>query len=80
MDGSGLRPDQVQQVRGFADQDLRTPKSPGDPSNRRISIIVKYDMLPPDPDPPAAKTKPGEKGSNASTAPPADKSKAANKK
>ncbi|WP_219341393.1 flagellar motor protein MotB [Nevskia soli] len=56
MEETGLRSDQVQQVRGYADQDLRTPKTPGDASNRRISIIVKYDMLPPDPDPPAAKT------------------------
>ena len=79
MEETGLRPDQVEQVRGYADQDLRTPKTPDDASNRRISIIVKFNPLPLEPDPPAAKTKPGEKGSNAGTAPPADKSKAANK-
>jgi chemotaxis protein MotB len=38
----GLRPDQVTQVRGFADQRLRNLKDPLDPSNRRISIIVQY--------------------------------------
>jgi chemotaxis protein MotB len=41
MQQSGLRPDQVSQVRGFADQRLRNPKTPLDPSNRRISIIVQ---------------------------------------
>ncbi len=38
----GLREDQVVEVRGFADQRLRNPKSPDDASNRRISMIVKY--------------------------------------
>jgi len=33
---------QVAQVRGFADQLLRKPKEPFDPSNRRISLIVAY--------------------------------------
>ncbi len=42
MQQSGLRADQVSQVRGFADQRLRNPKEPLDPSNRRISIIVQY--------------------------------------
>jgi len=42
MQQSGLRPDQVSQVRGFADQCLRNPKQPLDASNRRISIIVQY--------------------------------------
>ncbi len=39
---NGLREDQVVEVRGFADQRLRNPKSPDDASNRRISMIVKY--------------------------------------
>jgi chemotaxis protein MotB len=39
---SGLRSDQVSQVRGFADQRLRNPKDPLDASNRRVSIIVQY--------------------------------------
>jgi chemotaxis protein MotB len=42
MQLSGLRGDQVSQVRGFADQRLRNPTDPLDPSNRRISIIVQY--------------------------------------
>jgi chemotaxis protein MotB len=42
MQQSGLRGDQVSQVRGFADQRLRNGKDPLDPSNRRISIIVQY--------------------------------------
>jgi chemotaxis protein MotB len=42
MQQSGLRPDQVSQVRGFADQRLRNLRDAQDPSNRRISIIVQY--------------------------------------
>jgi chemotaxis protein MotB len=42
MQVNGLRPAQVVQVRGFADQYLRTPKDPTNPSNRRISVIVQY--------------------------------------
>ncbi len=37
----GVRPDQVTQVRGFADQMLRVKNNPYDPSNRRITILVK---------------------------------------
>ena len=42
MQANGVRPDQVTQVRGFANQRLRKPDYPLDPSNRRISVIVKY--------------------------------------
>lgn len=42
MQKGGVRSDQVAQVRGFADQMLRNPKDPLDPSNRRISVIVHY--------------------------------------
>jgi chemotaxis protein MotB len=42
MQQNGVRPDQVAQVRGYADQMLRDPKNPLDPSNRRISVIVQY--------------------------------------
>jgi chemotaxis protein MotB len=42
MQQSGLRPDQVSQVRGLADQRLRNLKNALDPSNRRISIMVQY--------------------------------------
>jgi chemotaxis protein MotB len=43
MQESGLRGDQVTQVRGFAAQRLRKHDAPEDPSNRRISIIVQYE-------------------------------------
>jgi chemotaxis protein MotB len=39
---NGLREDQVNEVRGFADQRLRNPFSPADAANRRISLIVRY--------------------------------------
>jgi chemotaxis protein MotB len=42
MQTSGLKASQVTQVRGFADQRLRIPENPKDPSNRRVSIIVQY--------------------------------------
>ena len=42
MQQAGLRVDQVTQVRGYADQKLRKPGDPLDPSNRRISLIVQY--------------------------------------
>jgi len=42
MQQSGLRADQVSQVRGYADQRLRKPDQPEDASNRRISMIVQY--------------------------------------
>ena len=37
----GVRANQVTQVRGYADQMLRVKNNPTDPSNRRISILVK---------------------------------------
>jgi chemotaxis protein MotB len=42
MESSGLRPDQVVQVRGYADQDLRKPLQPEDASNRRVTLIIQY--------------------------------------
>ena len=39
---NGVRPDQISQIRGFADQMLRKGNDPQDPSNRRISLIVQY--------------------------------------
>jgi chemotaxis protein MotB len=38
----GLRPDQVAQVRGYADQHLRMPDDPENPTNRRVTVIVQY--------------------------------------
>jgi len=41
MQHHGVRSNQVTQVRGYADQLLRVKANPFDPSNRRISILVK---------------------------------------
>ena len=54
MQSEGVRDNQVSQVRGFADQRLRLPQQPEDPSNRRVSVIVQYleddgaEVAPPD--------------------------------
>ena len=54
MQEQGVKPDQISQVRGFADQRLRFKDKPEDPSNRRISLIVQYlvkddaEVAPPD--------------------------------
>jgi chemotaxis protein MotB len=42
MQEHGMHSDQISQVRGFADQRLRLPQQPLDPSNRRVSLIVQY--------------------------------------
>lgn len=39
---TGLRPDQLYEVRGYADQMLINPENPYDFRNRRVSIIVLY--------------------------------------
>ncbi len=46
MQHEGVRADQVTQVRGYADQLLRVKANPLDPSNRRISILVKNLQIP----------------------------------
>ncbi len=43
MEASGLRPEQVRNVRGYADRVLRLPDAPLDPRNRRVSIVVPLD-------------------------------------
>jgi chemotaxis protein MotB len=48
METSGVRPEQVGQVRGFADRQLRHPEDPQHASNRRISVIVQYLARPPE--------------------------------
>jgi chemotaxis protein MotB len=45
MQNSGLRPDQVVQVRGYADQNPRKPLQPEDASNRRVTLIIQYVKL-----------------------------------
>jgi chemotaxis protein MotB len=47
MQQSGLGPNQVSQVRGYADQMLRKSDAPLDASNRRISVIVQNIEAPP---------------------------------
>lgn len=47
MEKAGLRLHQVSQVRGYADQKLRDPEDPNNASNRRISIVVRYNTSQP---------------------------------
>ena len=42
MEQNGLPPEQISDVRGYADRRLRKKEDPFDPSNRRISLIVQY--------------------------------------
>jgi chemotaxis protein MotB len=74
----GLRDDQVSQVRGFADQRLRTPLAPFDPSNRRVSLIVQYltpddfpEGAPPSPNPVVETTAPANGAAAPATQSPA---------
>jgi chemotaxis protein MotB len=60
MEAHGLRSEQIEQVRGYADRQLRHPNDPEHPSNRRISVIVQY-LVPKDgAEAPAEGTKAGE--------------------
>ena len=61
MQAHGVREDQISQVRGFADQDLRNKANPFDASNRRISVIVQYTASQTVPDHPPVILKPGDK-------------------
>ncbi len=49
LQADGVRRDQVTQVRAYADQMLRIPSNPYDPSNRRVTILVKNNgpLMPP---------------------------------
>jgi chemotaxis protein MotB len=67
MEANGLHPNQISQVRGYADQKLRVPGNPLEPSNRRISLIVQYvvkdedeDKVPPPNAEPEGKAQPNE--------------------
>jgi chemotaxis protein MotB len=60
MQENGLRSNQVSQVRGFADQQLRLPAKPDDASNRRVTIIVQYPQALAPPEEPKGKA--GAKG------------------
>lgn len=57
MQANGIRAEQVGQVRGYADRQLRHPEDPSSAANRRISVIVQYLTGPPKEEPP----KEGEK-------------------
>jgi chemotaxis protein MotB len=45
MLASGIRPNQISQVRGFADRQPRIVAHPEDPSNRRVTLIVQYQVM-----------------------------------
>ena len=44
MQAEGIHSEQISQVRGFADRRPRLSVRPEDPSNRRISLIVQYQV------------------------------------
>ena len=67
MEQNGLPPDQISEVRGYADRRLRNPKDPLDPSNRRISLIVQY--LPQENEEEGAPPQNGKEPENASEKP-----------
>ncbi len=46
MEAGGLPADHVKAIRGYADSILRTPDQPYNPRNRRVSIVVKNDVVP----------------------------------
>jgi chemotaxis protein MotB len=76
MEKSGLRENQVGQVRGFADQQLRLPDKPEDASNRRISIIVRFPQVV-EPEEPKGKAAAKEGGEGAEGAESKSETKAA---
>jgi chemotaxis protein MotB len=61
MQEHGVRQDQVTQVRGFADQSLRNPLKPDDPSNRRVTLIIQYQNAEPAPNVSTANATPAAK-------------------
>ncbi len=71
MQNSGLRENQVSQVRGYADQKLRVPSNPLDPSNRRISLIVQYLTADAPPVPPNGSSPPGDAAAKPANSSPA---------
>jgi len=40
----GVQPERIEQVRGYADKKLRYPATPYDIRNRRVSILIRYDV------------------------------------
>jgi chemotaxis protein MotB len=43
MLGAGLKPDQISEIRGYADRHILIASDPTDSRNRRISVIMKYE-------------------------------------
>jgi chemotaxis protein MotB len=41
LEAAGLKAEMIQAVKGFADRELHVPGDPLDPSNRRVSILVR---------------------------------------
>jgi len=70
---AGVGPNQISQVRGYADQMLRVPANPLDPSNRRISVIVQWQdasqLQPVDPSPAPTSTAAAEPGTESASPP-----------
>ncbi len=62
MQSEGIGAGQVAEVRGFADQALRLPEHPQDPSNRRITLLVHSDEAPPAEAAPEAGSEQGSEG------------------
>ncbi|HEX4275987.1 MAG TPA: flagellar motor protein MotB [Bryobacteraceae bacterium] len=54
MQENGMRGDQVTQVRGFADQSPRDPAHPADASNRRVTLVIQYQVAKAELEPPPA--------------------------
>jgi chemotaxis protein MotB len=81
MQHNGVGSDQVAEVRGYGDQMLRVPSRPLDPSNRRVSLIVKWQDGPPvasiHDNPPPEKTRKDEKAMRSPAVIPAAKSRQA---
>lgn len=44
MLAAGLRADQVSEIRGYADRRIFIPANPNDSRNRRVSVIMKYEV------------------------------------
>jgi chemotaxis protein MotB len=42
MEENGMRDDQVSQVRGYADKNLRDKTRPEEATNRRVTLIIQY--------------------------------------
>ncbi|MGA2807137.1 MAG: flagellar motor protein MotB [Terracidiphilus sp.] len=49
VESGGIRAEQIVQVRGCADRNLRNPKQPEDASNRRVTVFIQYLSKPPQP-------------------------------